>query len=123
MSVTPVVLLIEDHTDLGEVIRDVMAKEGYDVITVSDPLAAVATLREQRVDLVIADIPTPEPGQADPLSEIVRDFPEVPLITLADETKSEIPFFGPWRASGGRVTLRRPFKLAHLLTVVREVVA
>ncbi len=118
----PVVVLIEDHTELGEVIRDVMAEEGYDVLTVRDQFAAVATLRRQVVDLVVADLPVPGPGPTDPLTEITRDFPDIPLVAIRDESAEDAPFFGPWRTSGRQVTMRRPFKLADLLTVTREVV-
>lgn len=121
MPVTPAVVLIEDHTELGEVIRDVMSEEGYEVLTVRDQFAAVAILRNQRVDLVVADLPAPEPGQTDPISELTREFPEVPLVTIVDEASEKIPFFGPWRVSGGRVTLRRPFKLDDLIAVTREI--
>lgn len=120
MPVTPVVLLIEDHTELGEVIRDVMTEDGYEVLTVRDQFAAVATLRNERVDLVVADLPAAEPGQVDPLAEIVRDFSETPMVTIVEESRDGVPFFGPWRRSGHRVTLRRPFKLNDLLAVTRE---
>lgn len=122
MPVTPAVVLIEDHTELGEVLREVMSEEGYEVLTVRDQFAAVATLRCQRVDLVVADLPDPEPGQADPLSEVIREFPDTPLVTIVEESSEGIPFFGPWRISGGRVTLRRPFRIDDLITVTREIV-
>ena len=120
MPVTPVILLIEDHTELGEVIQDVLTEEGYDVVAVRDQFAAVATLRSQRVDLVVADLPAPEPGQVDPLAEIVRDFADTPMVTIVEESPDSVPFFGPWRRSGDKVTLRRPFKLNDLLAVTRE---
>lgn len=122
MPVTPIVVVIEDHTELGHVLRDVMSEDGYEVLAVRDQFAAVATLRKQRVDLVIADLPDPDPSVADPLSEIARDFPQIPLIVLSDDDGDRAPFFGPWRISESRVTLRRPFKLDDLLTVSREVV-
>lgn len=122
MPSTPVILLLEDHTELGEVICDVMTEEGYDVLTVRDQFAAVATLRNQSVDLVIADLSTPEAGQPDPLAEIVRDFSDIPRIAIVDGAHGTLPFFGPWRISEGHGTLRRPFKLDDLLTVTREMV-
>lgn len=122
MPSTPVVLLLEDHTELGDVIRDVMTDEGYEVLAVRDQFAAVATLRGQSVDLVIADLPTPEAGEPDPLAEIVRDFPDVPRITVADDGQGALPFFGPWRIFEGHATLRRPFKLDDLLKLTRELV-
>lgn len=122
MPATPVVVVIEDQTELGRVIRDVMGEEGYEVLSVRDQFSAVATLRSQHVDLVVADLPAPEPGRADPLAEIVQDFPDVPLIVLRDESSEGVPFFGPWRISGSWMTLRRPFKLDDLLALSRDVV-
>lgn len=122
MPVTPVVVVIEDQTELGHVIRDILSEDGYEVLAVRDQFAAVATLRNQPVDLVIADLPAPASGGVDPLAEIARDFPDVPLIVLTDESHEEVPFFGPWKISGSRVTLRRPFKLDDLLAASREMV-
>lgn len=122
MPATPVVVLIEDQSELGDVLRDVMTEEGYVVLAVRDQFAAVATLRNEAVDLVVADLPDPEPGTVDPLAEIVRDYPEIPLVAIRDESTDEAPFFGPWLTSGGRTTLRRPFKLDDLLSLARELV-
>lgn len=116
MPATPVILVIEDQTELGEVILDVLTEEGYDVLAVRDRFAAVATLREREVDLIVADLPSPEPGTGDPLGEITRDFADTPLVVVSDEDGSA-PFFGPWRRSGKRVELRRPFRLDDLLEV------
>lgn len=115
MSTKPVVLLLEDHTELGEVIRELMTADGYNVLAVRDQSAALATLRAQSVDLVVADLPTPKKGQPDPLSDILRDFPDVPRITLVDDATGGPPFVGPWRTSEGHAALRRPFKLDDLL--------
>lgn len=122
MPVTPVVVVIEDTTELGEVIRDVMTEEGYDVLHVRDQFAAVATLRNQRVDLVVADVPPRGPGDPNPISEILREYPDVPLLVIDDQPPDDAPFFGPWRVSGTRATLLRPFKLDHLLAAARELV-
>lgn len=122
MPVTPVVVVIEDHVELSEVIREVLTEEGYDVLSVRDQFAAVATLRSQRVDLVVADLPAPEAGRGDPLAEIGRDHPDVPLIAITDAPGGDVPFFGPWRKENGRVILKRPFKLDDLLTVSRQII-
>lgn len=122
MPVTPVVVVIEDHVELSEVIRAVMTEEGYDVLSVRDQFAAVATLRNQRVDLVVADLPAPDAGRGDPLAEIGRDHPDVPVIAISDAEEDAVPFFGPWRREDSRVILRRPFKLDDLLAVSRQII-
>ena len=121
MSALPVVVVIEDHNELGDVLRDVMTEEGYRVHSVRDQYAAVATLRSEHVDLVVADLPTPTPGSPDPVAEIARDFSDIPLIVIVEDA-DDVPFLGPWRRTDGRVKLRRPFKLDDLIALSRELV-
>ena len=121
MPVRPVVIVVEDQTELGDVIRDVFGEEGYDVLTVRDQYAAMGELRHREVDLLVADLPGSLPG-GDPLAEISREFPDLRLVVVTDASQEQVPFFGPWRASGLRVSLRRPFRLADLVAASREAV-
>ena len=121
MPSLPVVVVIEDQTELGHVIRDVLSDQGYEVVSVRDKYAAIGELRQRPADLVVADLPDPEPGEGDPLAEIGREFPALRQIVLSDEAQEGVPFFGPWRVSGSRVTLRRPFRLDDLIAASRQV--
>lgn len=123
MPALPVVVVIEDQKELGEVIRDVLGDEGYEVVTVRDQYAAMGELRQRTVELVVADLPTARHGEGDTLAEIAREFPEVRLIVVVDEAQEQVPFFGRWRVSGSRVILRRPFRLDDLIAASREGVA
>ena len=121
MPARPVVRVVEDQTELGDVIRDVFGEEGYDVLTVRDQYAAMGELRHREADLLVADLPGSLPG-GDPLAEISREFPDLRLVVVTDASQEQVPFFGPWRASGSRVSLRRPFRLADLVAASREAV-
>jgi DNA-binding response OmpR family regulator len=65
MPARPVVIVVEDQTELGDVIRDVFGEEGYDVLTVRDQYAAMGELRHREVDLLVADLPGSLPGEGD----------------------------------------------------------
>lgn len=121
MPQLPIVLLVEDQTELRHVLRDVLDEEGYEVLPVCDPAEAIAILREQSVDLLVSDLPEQNDGD-DPLADVVREFPELPLIVLSDDCHDGGPFFGPWRISGSRMTLRKPFRLDDLIAASREIV-
>jgi len=121
MSANPVVLVIEDQTELGNVIRDFLASEGYEVVAVRDQLAALSALNDNRADLVIADLPDGADGSPDPLVELARDFRDIPRIVIRSRD-DQLPFFGPWRMEGHGATMRRPFRLDDLLSVTRELV-
>ena len=122
MPATPVVVVIEDHPELSDVLRDVMTEEGYEVLSARDQSTAVATLRGRHVDLVIWDLPRPEGGRPDPLAEIVHDHADVPLIQITEPTDDGVPFLGPWMKSDRRHVLRRPFKLDDLLRLSRQII-
>jgi DNA-binding response OmpR family regulator len=119
MPPLPVVVVIEAQTELSHVIRDVLGEEGYEVIAVRDQYAALGELRQRAADFLVADLPDLDSGIGDPLAEIEREFPKLPLIVLEDESELKAPFFGPWRVSGSRVTLRRPFRLDDLIAASR----
>jgi len=122
MPPLPVVLIVENQTELRHVLRDVLDNEGYEVVPAQDPAEAITILRRQPVDLLVSDLPEPEDEGADPLADVIREFPELPLIVLSDGSPDAVPFFGPWRLSGSRMTLRKPFRLDDLIAASREVV-
>jgi len=122
MRQLPVVLVIEDQTELLDVIRDVLDDEGYDVATVRNPDEALEVLRDKSVDLLVSDYVPPSGDDSDPLVDITEEFPELPIIVFSADDEQSIPFFGPWRMEGSRMTLKKPFKLDDLIAASREVV-
>ena len=53
----PTAVLVENQTELGHVIRDLLKDEGYHVVAVRTPDDALGVLREERVDLLVTDLP------------------------------------------------------------------
>jgi DNA-binding response OmpR family regulator len=123
MPPKPTVLVVEDQSELGRVIRNVLNDEGYQVATAPDAAAALSVLREQPVDLLVSDIPTVPPTEGDPLAPLIEEFPELRVIEIADESDDATPFFGPWRVTDSRLIMRRPFRLDDLVAASREVMA
>jgi CheY-like chemotaxis protein len=117
----PVVLVIEEQAELRRVIRDVLDDEGYEVLPVRDRSEAISILREQPVDLLVSDLAEPEEDAVDPLEEVSREFPDLWVISLSDDSHAAGPFFGPWRISGFRMTLRRPFRIDDLIAASKEI--
>ena len=122
MRQLPVVLVIEDQNELLDVLRDVLDGEGYEVSAVRSPGEALEVLRNKSVDLLVSDYAPPFDDGSDPLVGISEEFPELPVIVFSEDDEQSIPFFGPWRTEGTRMTLRKPFKLDDLIAASREVV-
>ena len=122
MGRQPVVLIIEDHAELLGIIRDVLDNEGYEVAGAQNPSDALEVLRSKDIDLLVSDYSPPFGDGSDPLVEIDREFPDLPVITFSEDDEQSVPFFGPRRVDGSRTTLRKPFKLDHLIAALREIV-
>ncbi len=118
----PVVLVIEEQVELLNVLRDVLGEEGYEVLPACDLSEAIAILRKKSVDLLVSDLPEVEDGNRDPLEDVTREFPDLPVIVMTEDTAQSAPFFGPWRVAGSRMTLRRPIRLDDLIAASREIV-
>jgi two-component system KDP operon response regulator KdpE len=117
----PLVLVVEDNRELRHVLRATLQAEGYEVVSTGDETEAMAKLRERRHDLLVAD--PPDSSDPDALATTVQqEFPDLPIIVIADVANGIGFFFGAWETSGTRRTLRKPFKLSDLIAASREAV-
>ena len=122
MPAAPVIVVIENETELGRVIRDVLVDEGYDVVRVRDQYGAIGVMRQKSVDLVVAGLPGPDEETPGPLGELTTEFPDVALISLSQPGAAALPVFGAWRRDGDHITLRQPFRLDDVIGATRELV-
>ncbi|MEN9936517.1 MAG: hypothetical protein RLZZ387_3096 [Chloroflexota bacterium] len=53
------VLIVEDDPAIAELVQGLLEDEGYTVLTASDGVVALGVLREQRCNLIIADLMMP----------------------------------------------------------------
>ena len=121
MPTAPVVLVVEDHMELRNVLLDALDWEGYDTVAANDTAEASAVLRRRRIDLLVSD-PPPFDGEQEALDALEGEFPDLPIVALEDENAGGGIYFGPWAKVGNRRTLRRPFRLHDLLAACRDAV-
>lgn len=81
MPATTRVLLIDDDTELCELLAAYLTGEGFAVHTVHDGASGLAALREQSPDIVVLDVMMPRLNGLDVLRELRRDS-QVPVIML-----------------------------------------
>lgn len=121
MSPVPVVLVVEDNAELRAALKDALTSEGYRVLTVKDEAEAVETLRTTPANLLIADLTDP-PDAERALDTVRGEFPDLPVVALSEAAGPHPAFFfTAWESPPGVRTLSRPFRLAELLAVSREV--
>lgn len=109
------ILVIEDETDLAEVVRYNVEREGYECRTAPDGLAALAELRRRRPDLVVLDRLLPGKSGDEVAAEIRRDpansdLPIIMLTAKAEESDQLVGF-----ALGADDYVTKPFSVKVLL--------
>lgn len=109
------VLLVEDESDLREMIQEALELSGYAVVAVGDGQAALDAIPSiERICLVVLDLLMPGMNGWD-FCEHARKRPElasVPIVIHSSAT-NVVP-------EGVAAVVRKPVKLAQLLSIVGE---
>ena len=110
------ILVVDDEMLLVKGIRFNLQNEGYDVITGSNGLEAVALVQEQTPDLVVLDVMMPEMDGLTACSKI-REFSDVPIIMLTAKTDDMDKLLG--FDHGVDDYLTKPFNILELKARIR----
>ena len=110
------ILVVDDEALLVKGISYNLRNEGYEVLTGSNGLDAVRTVREGPVDLVILDVMMPEMDGLEACRQI-RTFSDVPIILLTAKTDDMDKLLG--FEHGADDYLTKPFNILELKARVR----
>ncbi len=113
------ILVIEDDSELRQVLQLTLASAGYEVRTAMDGKEAEARFRSQAPDLVITDIYMPNKDGLEVIMELRASFPHTQIIAISGQVtnKNMLPVAS---ALGAVRTLRKPFLPGELLQLVEE---
>ena len=106
------ILVTEDDKNVADGLREILESDGYTVSCADCASAAMQTMRDGGVDLVILDVRL---GQDDgyELCRRIREFSNVPILFLT-ACSSEIELVRGFRA-GGDDYVAKPFRMHELL--------
>ena len=115
----PRILVVEDESDLRELLRYNLGREGYEVVEAGTGSAALSELRRRPADLVLLDLMLPD-----------RDGLEVCKVIRADRTLAGIPVIMVTAKSdetdvvlglglGADDYVTKPFRVKELLARIR----
>lgn len=87
------VLVVDDDTDIRNLMRDFLEAEGYQVLTAGDGSQAVTVLAESPVHCVLLDVMMPDMNGFDALRAI-RQTSDVPVLFLSAKQEDADKFRG-----------------------------
>ena len=118
------ILIVDDETDIVEMLEDMLTETGYEVVSARNGKDALRKVKITKPDLVVLDINMPE-----------MDGSEVSLALRQNEATKKIPIifltalrtrddgFGIEKNIGGIPTFAKPFDYDELLGKIRELLA
>ena len=109
---TRAILVADDNRGFAELLRATLEEEGYDVVTASTGLAAVACMEKHDIGLAVLDVLMPGISGDAVASRLLQVNPELPVILMTGSRE--------YAAASGLPVLRKPFPQEELVAAVRR---
>lgn len=115
------ILLVDDESDVREMIRVSLEKNKYTVIEACNGKEAIAKFKPSLVDVVITDILMPEEDGLEVIMKLKELKPEIKIIAISGGGKAgPNNYLSLARALGADFSFGKPFSVKELLLRVRE---
>jgi DNA-binding response OmpR family regulator len=111
------VLVIDDDQLVRYTLSRILHRNGYDVVTASDGMRAMAVFREERPDVVITDIIMPEQEGIETILKIRCERPEVKIIAISGGARNRnVDYLRMAEAFGADDVIPKPFEAEELVS-------
>ena len=112
------ILVVDDDAKIVQLVRTYLEREGFEVITAADGLAALAAFRDRRPRLVVLDVMLPAlDGLA--ITRILREESDVPILMLSARGATADRVLGINEGADDYVA--KPFSPAELVSRVKAI--
>lgn len=118
-SSLPAILVVEDEENMRELLRRMLDRSGFTVMTAGHGREALKLFRERPVDVAITDLLMPEMDGFELIRTLRVQWPSLRIIALSGATvRLEMA-----RQLGAKAVLRKPITSTILLQTVEQVLA
>ena len=107
------ILVADDNRGFAELLRATLEEAGYEVVTASTGLAAVACMEKHDIGLAVLDVLMPGISGDAVADRLLRENPDLPVILMTGASDD-------FTASSGLPVLRKPFPQDELIEAVRR---
>ena len=115
-------LVVDDEESVRHMLRRLLEGADFRVFEASNGKEALRVLDERMVDLIIIDIIMPEMDGIETIMEVRRRSPDLPIIAISGGSQAaKIDYLESARKLGANYTLRKPFSVAEILSIIDEI--
>ena len=113
------VLLLEDETVVRQLVREILERDGYNVIEAVDAETALAATESsgERVDLLVTDVVMPGMSGPEFARTLTRDRPDLKVLYMSGYSAEAVA--GNGLGDPGSAFLQKPFRARELSDTVR----
>ena len=119
----PHLLIVEDDVEFRNLLVAVLVQEGHTVVEAGDGKSAVRWLSTHVFDLVLTDVHMPETDGLEMIMKLHDARNPTPVIAMTGGHLQSDLYLKVAKSLGARRVLEKPFKLAELSKIIREVLA
>ena len=114
------ILVIDDHVELTDMIRDVLESRGYEVLTANSGERGLEVAFTEHPHLILLDVMMPGMDGYQVCRELQFGYTkDIPVIFLT--AKTQLADMMEANRSGASAFISKPFRVEHLIQTVRDV--
>lgn len=119
------ILVIDDDIQVRQLLRQILEREGYQVLDAPDGKKGLELYRQSPTDLVITDIIMPEKEGIETIMELKRDFPDVKIIAISGGSRvlDKENCLENAKILGALQIFTKPFDRKELLQAIQELLS
>ena len=107
------ILIVEDDTDIHSLIKDILKKEKYMVLSAYSGTEAISLIEKNDIDLILLDLMLPEIAG----EEIIKKVTDIPIIVISAKISTEDKVNSLIIGANDYVT--KPFDTSELLARIK----
>ncbi len=115
------ILVIDDDIQVRQMLKQMLEREGYEIVDAADGAKGIRLYRDEPTDLVITDIIMPEKEGLETIMELKRDFPDIKIIAVSGGGRVDAGnYLEIARRWGVDRTFTKPFDRTELLEAIQQ---
>jgi DNA-binding response OmpR family regulator len=118
------ILLLEDSEDFRCLLQTRLEMEGFEVAAASSGADALRLMARAPADVILTDLFMPEKDGLETIVEMRARYPNTAIVAMSGwQSRKGVDYLTVARDIGAAHTVRKPFDLAEVVQVLRQLVS